>query len=150
MPRMTTNQPPGTSGSLSATIEPAKEAAAQLDRGTGSSEIYDYLTIIYSIYSEWRRQKRARHSSRLLAKAANVPLRKGTSPIRILIDATLPDAHLKQKSRWVRALEYANAECVPAAQFRKFVQTHGGLAGSARLAAITDGKRSHPVGYWTD
>ena len=115
MPRMTTNQPPGTSGSLSATIEPAKEAAAQLDRGTDNSEIYDYLTIIYSIYSEWRRQKRARHSSRLLAKAANVPLRKGTSPIRILIDATLPDAHLKQKSRWVRALEYANSERVPTA-----------------------------------
>lgn len=150
MPRMTTNQPPGTSGSLSTTIETAKEAAAQLDRGTGSSEIYDYLTIIYSIYSEWRHQKRAKRSARVLAEAKKILLRKGTSPIRVLIDATLPGANFKQKSRWVRALEYANSERVPTAQFRKFVCANGGLAGCARLAAMTNEKRCHPAGYWTD
>jgi len=150
MPRMTTDQTPGSRGSLSASIGPAKDAAALMVGGAGSSEMYDYLTIIYSIYCEWRRQKRAKHSARLLAEAANIPLRKGMSPIRILIDATLPGADLKQRSRWVRALEYAHSEGVPAGQFRKFVRANGGLAGCARLAAMTNAKRRHPVGLWTD
>jgi hypothetical protein len=150
MRRMITKYPPGSLGSLSASIGPAKQAAALVVRGTGSSEIYEYLTIIYSIYGEWRQQRRTKRSARVLAEAANIPLRKGMSPIRILIDATLPDAHFKQKSRWVRALEYANSERVPTAQFGKFVRAHGGLAGCARLAAMTNEKRRHPVGYWTD
>jgi hypothetical protein len=150
MSRMSTVQTPGSRGSLSASIGAAQEAASRVVRGTDNSEIYDYLTIIYSIYSEWRHQKRAKHSARLLAEAKKIPLRKGTSPIRVLIDATLLGGDLKQKSRWVRALEYANSERVPTAQFRKFVRAHGGLAGCARLAAMTNEKRCHPVGYWTD
>ena len=150
MRRMTTNYPPGSWGSSSASIDAAQEAAALVVRGAGSSEIYAYLRIIYSIYREWRHQKNAKQSARRLAEAGHISLRKGTSPIRVLIDATLPGADLKQKSRWVRALEYASSEGVPTAQFCKFVRTHGGLAGCARLAAMTYEKRYHPVGYWTD
>jgi hypothetical protein len=83
MRRRNTNYPPGSRGSLSASIGAAQEAAALVARGTDNSEIYDYLTIIYSIYSEWRHQKRAKHSARLLAEAKKIPLRKGTSPIRV-------------------------------------------------------------------
>jgi|ERR1700729_1291522 hypothetical protein len=150
MRRTTPSQTPENLRSLSASIRPAKEAAALLSRGAGRFQIYSYLTIIYSIFTEWRHQKRARHSTRILADAARIPLRKGISPIRVLIDATLPGAHFKQKSRWVRALEYANSEGVPTGQFREFVRANGGLAGCARLAAMTNAKRRHPVDHWTD
>jgi hypothetical protein len=150
MRRTTTSHAPESRLSSSARIGPAKDAAALVVFRGGSSEVYEYLTAIYSIYCEWRRQKRAKRSARVLAEAANIRLRKGTSPIRVLIDATLPSAPFKQKSRWVRALEYANSERVPTAQFRKFVRANGGLAGCARLAAMTNAKRRHPVDHWTD
>ena len=77
------------------------------------------------------------------------------SPIRVLIEATLPDAGLKQKSRWVRALEYIYSEDVPPSRFRKFVRANGGLVGCARLAAQEHSKRRRPQrnrgeGDWDD
>lgn len=55
--------------------------------------------------------------------------------IRVLVEATLPSAGLKQKSRWVRALEYVHSENVSPSHFRKFVRHCGGLAGCAALAS---------------
>ena len=150
MRRMITKYPPVSWESSSASIDAAQEAAALVFRGGGSSEIYAYLRIIYSIYREWRHQKNPGQSARRLAKAGHIPLRKGMSPIRILIDATLLGADLKQKSRWVRALEYVYSESVSPSQFRRFIGRSGGVAGCARLAAGTNRKRRHAGGDWND
>jgi hypothetical protein len=53
--------------------------------------------------------------------------------IHVLIEAVLPDADHKQKSRWVRALEYIYSQDVPATKLRQFARRHDGLAGCARL-----------------
>jgi hypothetical protein len=144
-----------TSPELAAAIQPAKEAAARLKRRVGRFETYDFLGAIYRVYIGWKRRKIAKRSARTLADAMNIVRRKGMSSIRVLIEATLPDADFKQKSRWVRALEYAYSENVPAKGFRKFVRRHGGLAGCARLAAQVDRKRKRPrrdcvEGDWDD
>jgi hypothetical protein len=72
------------------------------------------------------------------------------SPIRILIEAALTKAEIKQKSRWVRVLEYASSENIPTEHFRKFIRANGGLAGCARLAAQQNRKRRRPGGDWND
>jgi hypothetical protein len=72
------------------------------------------------------------------------------SPIRVLIEATLPDANFKQKSRWVRALEYAAHEGVPAKCLGNFIRSLGGLAGCASLSARATRKRRRPGGDWND
>jgi hypothetical protein len=135
---------------LAATIQPMKEAAARLKQRVGRFEIYEFLEAVYTIYSEWRRRKVARRSARMLADRLDIVRRKGVSPIRILIDATLPGAHFKQKSRWVRALEYVYSENVSPSKFRNFVRNRGGLAGCAGLAVNVSRKRRRPGGDWID
>jgi hypothetical protein len=84
------------------------------------------------------------------AQELSIARRKGTSPIRILIEATFPGADIRQKSRWVRALEYLASEDVPIREFKRFIRANGGLAGCARLAAEVSRKRRGPGGDWND
>jgi hypothetical protein len=135
---------------MSATIQLAKNAAAALQRRGGRFEFYDFLESVYRIYVGWKRRKAANRSARTLAGEMEIVLRKGTSPIRVLIEATLPNADFKQKSRWVRALEYVYSENVLPSQFCKFVRTRGGVAGCARIAACGSRKRRRPGGDWSD
>ena len=135
---------------LADTIQPAKEASARLSKRVGRFEIYSFLKSIYRVYMQWKDRRVAKRSARVLADEMNITRRKGASPIRILIEASLPGADLRQKSRWVRALEYLATEDVPAREFKKFIRAHGGLAGCARLAAHANRKRRRPGGDWND
>jgi hypothetical protein len=135
---------------LADTIQPAKEAVARLSKRVGRFEIYSFLKSIYRVYMRWKDRGIARRSARLMAQELSIARRKGTSPIRVLIEATVPGADLRQKSRWVRALEYISSEDIPAREFRKFIRANGGLAGCARLAAQVNRKRRRPGGDWND
>ena len=135
---------------LANTIQPAKEAAARLSKRVGRFEVYSFLKSIYRVYMQWKDRKVARRSARLMAYELSITRRKGTSPIRVLIEATFPGADLRQKSRWVRALEYLASEDVPVREFKRFIQANGGLAGCARLAAEVNRKRRRPGGDWND
>src|SRR5258705_10637210 len=95
---------------LAASIQPARQAAARLKQPGGRFDLYDLLEAIYRIYVDWKKHKVAKRSARALADEMNIVRRKGMSPIRVLIEATLPEAELKQKSRWVRALEYVYSQ----------------------------------------
>jgi hypothetical protein len=139
-----------TSPELAAIIQPAKEAAAGLKRRIGRFDAYEFLGAIYRIYIDWKRRKIAKRSTQTLADEMNIVRRKGMNPIRVLIEATLPDADLKQKSRWVRALEYVHSENVSPSQFRNFVRSRGGVAGCARLVVNINRKRRRPGGDWND
>lgn len=135
---------------LRAAAQPAKEAARKLTKRVGRFELYDFLKAIYRVYIDWRRRNIAKQSARTLADEMNIARRKGMSSIRVLVEATLPSANLKQKSRWVRALEYIYSENVPPSRFRRFLRNHGGVAGCARLAVSLYRKRRRPGGDWND
>jgi hypothetical protein len=138
------------SAELAASIRPAREAAGRLRGRIGRFEIYDLLAAIYHVHIDWKRRKTAKQSARILADQLAIVRRKGMSPVRVLIEATLPEADFKQKSRWVRALEYVSSEDVPPKQFQKFVRLRGGLSGCARLAVRVARKRRRPGGDWND
>jgi hypothetical protein len=135
---------------LAAAMRSPREAAAKLNRLVSPFAIYGFLEAVYGVYFNWKRRKIAKRSARALADQLAIARRKGMSPIRVLIEATYPHADLKQKSRWVRALQYLYAEDVAPLRFRKFVGVHGGLAGCARLAVNVSGKRRRPGGDWND
>jgi hypothetical protein len=107
---------------LADTIQPAKKAAARLSKRVGRFEIYSFLKSIYRVYMRWKDRGVARWSARLMAQELSITRRKGTSPMRVLIEATFPGADLRQKSRWVRALEYLASEDVPAQEFKRFIR----------------------------
>ena len=138
------------SADLAAAIQTAKESAARLGRRVGRFEIYDLLKAVYRVYLSWKHRKIAKRSARRLARELCIAQRKGMSPIRVLIEATMPDADFKQKSRWVRALQYVHSEKVPPSQFHKLLRTRGGVAGCARLAAGASRKRKRSGGDWID
>jgi len=135
---------------LADTIQSAKDAAAGLNKRVGRFEIYSFLKSIYRVYMRWKDRGDARRSARLLAQELSISRRKATSPIRVLIDATFPGGDLRQKSRWVRALEYLASRDVPTHEFKRFIRANGGLAGCARLAAERSRKRRRPGGDWSD
>lgn len=135
---------------LADTIQSAKETAARLNKRVVRFEIYSFLESIYRVYMRRKDRGVARRSARLMAQQLSITLRKGTSPVRVLIEATLPKAELKQKSRWVRALEYLTSKDVPTQEFKRFIRANGGLAGCARLAAEVSRKRRRPGGDWND
>jgi hypothetical protein len=126
----------------------AKQTATALRRHQDRFEIYTFLKSIYLIYRSWKRKRIANGSSRRLAAEAGIVQRKGMTPIRVLIEATHPTAAAKQKSRWVRALEYVSSEQVKPREFRRFLGANGGLAGCARLAVQVERKRRRPGGDW--
>jgi hypothetical protein len=141
---------------IAAAIRSAKDAAAgRARRPTGRFELYELLETVYGFYIDWKRRNIAKRSARMLADELTIVPRKGVSPIRILIEALQPDVDFKQKSRWVRALEYVYSENVSPSQFRKFIRTRGGVASCARLAVQTRRKRRRPrrdcvEGDWDD
>ena len=140
---------------LADAIRSAKELVTRLNNRVGRFEIYSFLKSIYRVYNRWKDRKIARRSARALAEELSITRRKGTSPIRVLIEATFPGADSRQKSRWVRALEYLASEDVPQRKFKRFIRASGGLAGCAQLAAQVSPKRRRtlreaPEGDWTD
>jgi hypothetical protein len=128
-------------------IQPIVKAAGTVRR-TGRFDLYVFLQRIYCVHRDWTYRRVARRSARLIADTLAIKQRKGITPFRILIEATVPTANNKQKSRWVRALEYITSEDVLAKDFRKFISANGGLAGCAQLAAKANRKRSRPGGDW--
>src|SRR5882672_8820846 len=89
---------------LAASIQPARQAAARLKQPVGRFDLYDLLEAIYRVYVDWKKLKVAKWSTRLLTDELAIERRKGMTPIRVLIEATIPRADFKQKSRWVREL----------------------------------------------
>jgi hypothetical protein len=153
MPHIKTNPPRAKrhiSVDLAAAIGPLREAAAKLKGRVSPFAIYDFLGAVYRAYVDWKRRKIAKRSVRTLADDMNIVRRKGMSPIRVLIEAILPNADFKQKSRWVRALQYVYSENVSPSQFRQFIHRHGGIAGCARLVVNVNRKRRRPGGDWND
>lgn len=122
--------------------QPAKEAAARLRRRVGRFEIYLLLEAIYRVYYDWKRRTIAKRSARALTDQLAIVRRKGMSPIRALIEAILPEANLKQKSRWVRALEYVSSEDIHVSRFRKLVRANGvcALGRSGESQTETSGR----------
>jgi hypothetical protein len=133
---------------LDAVIESIKKTATKPGIRSARFNLYEFLEAIYRVYVDWKRSKIAKKSASALANQIKLFPRKGMSPIRTLIEATLPDADFKQKSRWVRALEYVYSEDVAPSRFRRFVGGHGGVAGCARLAVEVSRKRRRPGGDW--
>jgi hypothetical protein len=144
-----------TTAKIPANIIILRESARSANSSKTRFAIYKLLKAVYRVYVAWRCRGVAKRSAHALARGLSIKLRKGMSPFRILIEVIIPKANHKQKSRWVRALEYVYSQNTPVDKFRTFVQRHGGLAGCASLAVSMTRKRRRPrreciEGDWDD
>jgi len=130
-------------------VEPIFKASQQAQGETGRFKSYGCLVAVYRTYKEWKDLKISKKMARHLAKSFKTPRRKGTSPVRTLIDVTFPALDTKQKSRWSRALEFAALTKVTPKNLPNLFKTHSGIAGCARFAAIQSPKKEPQREIWT-
>jgi len=78
-------------------VEPIFKASQQAQRETGRFKSYGCLVAVYRTYKEWKDLKISKKMAGHLAKSFKTPRRKGTGPVRTLIDVTFPALDAKQK-----------------------------------------------------
>jgi hypothetical protein len=130
-------------------VEPIFKASQQAQQLTGRFKSYGCLVAVYRTYKEWKDLKISKKMARQVAAYFETPLRKGTSPVRTLIDVTFPALDAKQKSRWSRALEFAAFTKTTPDQLPNLFKNHSGIAGCARFAAIQSPKKEPQREFWT-
>ena len=130
-------------------VEPIFKASQQAQRETGRFKSYGCLIAVYRTYKEWKDLKISKKMARHLAKHFETPLRKGTSPVRTLIDVTFPTLDAKQKSRWSRALDFAAVIKVTQKNLPKLFKNYSGVSGCARFAAKQKPKKEPHREIWT-
>src|SRR4051794_23819079 len=94
-------------------VEPIFRASQRAQSETGRFRYYGYLVAVYRTYKDWKDLGISKTMARHVARFFETPQRKSTTPIRTLIDATIPGLNSKQKSRWSRALELAAVAKTP-------------------------------------
>jgi hypothetical protein len=107
----------------------------------GKNDFYRYLEEVWKLYRNWKLVKKSKARAKQLAEYYDIKLRKNTSPIRAIIDASSgQDARVK--SRWTRALQYLekNARQANGIGFREFVEDNGGVIGCATRMSGLKGK----------
>lgn|SRR5579862_2227315 len=109
--------------------------------------VYRFLRDVYELYVELRSRRIARKATRRIVKLAQLPIRKDSHPIRVLIEATAGSEDNRAKSRWVQALRYAFGWRQRPHRLKWFFQVNGGIAGSAAKRAMRDGtaRRKAPM-----
>ena len=129
-------------------VEPIFKASQQAQRETGRFKSYGCFVALYRTYKEWKDLKISKKMARHLAKSFKTPRRKGTSPVRTLIDVTFPALDAKQKSRWSRAMEFAAFTKATPDQLPNLLKNHSGIAGCARWAAKQKTKKTTDRDDW--
>jgi hypothetical protein len=105
-------------------VELNLEALHRARQQSGRLKFYGYLTAVYRTFKQWKDLGLSKRMARQLVKYFKAPSRKGTSPVRALIDATFPALDPKQKSRWSRALEYAALTKLTAEDLPRLFKSH--------------------------
>ena len=116
-------------------LKPVLLEARRAQQQTGRFRYYDYLTAVFRAYHHWKAQGISKAITRRIAKQYGLAPTPKMGPIRILIEVTLPGPNQKQKSRWTRALAFAQLTKINPHEVPKLFGKFGGIAGCARFAA---------------
>jgi hypothetical protein len=98
---------------------------------------YRYLGSVFRAYVFFSDNNLLNHLAIIAPAELMTPVRAGSHPIRIIIDASCNQPDLRMRSRWTRALEFAVARKVTPNDLPRFIKANGGVAGCADLAGKT-------------
>ena len=104
------------------------------------TDFYEYLKGVHNL-CDWAEPKTSGLVGRRIAKLCHLNVRAGTTPIRIVIDATAPTQDRQTKSRWAQALEYAISQKARTTGLKTFFKKHGGSGECASAMAALRKKR---------
>jgi hypothetical protein len=109
------------------------KASAQRDfEGRRRFWFYPTLSAVYAVYAKWKYVRHSKKFAKIAAALYGIE-RRGSDPIRVIIDVIAPSAvDRKARCRWVAGLRFAwNREVAPK-DFDSFCKKKGGIAGCAR------------------
>lgn len=117
----------------------------------------DLVAFLSNVYSEcfkwkWKSNRRKKVFIRSNYRDMGIEPRATAGVYRAMIDRECPEADLRQKSRWVRALQYADREYVDPLGFVAFLKRSGGISGCAAEVARKSPKRKtgRVIDSWID
>lgn len=112
-----------------------KKHRGDLRPGKRRYGLYLYLQDVYELYLDLRRRRISRKATRRYLKEQNLPIKRKSHPIRILIEASAGREDAKQKSRWTQALRNMYGWKLTPDRLDWFFGNNGGIAGAAREEA---------------
>jgi hypothetical protein len=115
---------------IKAQLEAAKAKAQKAFESRRRFWFHTALEEAYRIYGEWRAVNCSKKNARKAARLFGLKMKKGTHPLKLIIDVLTPAG--VDKRRWVDGLLLAHKEGVAPKDLVKFVQANGGIAGCAR------------------
>jgi hypothetical protein len=110
--------------------------------------LHKYLKRVYRIYWNLSSKRNLERIIREVAELAEIVIRRGTHPIRTLIDVSVGAEDPKQISRWVQALLYVYSWKLPPSKVEWCLRSNGGIYGCARKQAILNKAARAKRGGW--
>jgi hypothetical protein len=120
-----------------ARIEKVRMAAEKAATRKHRFADFRYLRSVLRAYIDFDDDDVLSHLMEIAPSVLLTPVRADWNCLRVIIEASCIQSDLKMRSRWTRALEYAVAENIKPIDLSRFLRAHGGVAGTADLAAKT-------------
>lgn len=138
--------------SVNAAVERLQAAVKAMNASRSRHAANDFLAEVYSVYWEWLYQGEEDRQIAHLNRRLGLHRQTNKQPFKTLIVAANCSLEAKQRSRWVRALEYASLKETRPEHLTHLLERQGGIAGCARLAAKYEPKRATPTEHdsWAD
>jgi hypothetical protein len=142
------SRPIGLDSKTWRSLKPILIAFNHAQSQTGRFRFHPYLQAVYRAYKSSKDCRISKEMARRVSRYFGTTRRKGTNPVRTLIDATFPALDPKAKSQWSRALEFAALAKVSPDDLPGLFKSSAGIAGCARLAAKRKPKKQRYRDDW--
>jgi hypothetical protein len=110
--------------------------------------LHKYLKRVYRVFWNLSSKRNLERMIREIAELAEIAIRRGVHPLRILIDASVGAEDPKQISRWVQALLYVYSWKLPPSKVEWCLRSNGGIYGCARKQAMLNKTAKAKRGGW--
>lgn len=120
-----------------ARIRKVRRAAEKAAKSKERFADYRYLRAVLSAYIYFEDNDLLPHLTEIGPSLLKTAVRKNQHPLRVILEASCIQPDLRMRSRWTRSLTFALAENIKPTDLSRFLKAHGGVAGTADLAAKT-------------
>ena len=102
-----------------------------VQRSRKRNAIYSYLELVFELAMAWKREGKAIRCARQALRICERRPPAKIEPFSVIIYCTGATADSKSRSKWSRALRYAEKYKRDPESLQKFITRHGGLNGCA-------------------
>lgn len=104
--------------------------------------MYGYLQDVYTVFRASKSQGNSKKAAERIVKRLNLPIKRNSHLIRVLIEASVGTEDNRTKIKWANALRYAFGWLQQPERLEWFFDVNGGIAGSAaKFAALQKARR---------